>query len=341
MSSIVDVAREAKVALSTVSLVYSSPSRVSESTRRKVEEASLRLGYRPRNARQSPRVHLAVVYSKAMAGHSGHGSMFEYCRQWIAGVRNLLDAQGTDISVCPVEDNIADDPMFQRSLDERDFTGLLTLGIHEEHGHVEAAVARGVPTVCVNRLSPTGDFSTVTVDYRGMGVLASRRLLSAGHRVIAHGFAQNARPLVENLRKGIIDEVLAAGLPRPLELPGVEGYDDLEGFRRMARFVRDAGVTACIMGDPSASRMSEALAAEGMDVPKDVSLVGIDALNYRTPLGKRITSIGYNAKVMGETCTQILQQLIASHGEIRQMTATINVRLVEGETVEAPPKQPN
>lgn len=329
MSTITEVAKEARVATSTVSLVYNSPDRVKAATRKKVEEASIRLGYRPKSVRQAPKMHLAVAYSRAM---TVKGSMVEYCRQWIAGIRESLDAQGVDMSVLPVEGNAADDPMFLRSMDEGDFAGLLSLGIYSKHGHVEAAVARNVPAVCVNRVSKTAQFSTVMVDYRQSGALAARRLASAGHRKVGLGFS-SARPEVAVLCDSYKDAIVAAGGLEPLALPFVEGFDDLAGFRRMAKFVLDEGITGCFLGDPSALRLSEALAAEGVDVPDRVSLIGLDALQFRTPSGKRLTSIGYNAKVLGQTCAQLLQTIVASRGEIRHMTSTIGVRLVEGETI--------
>src|SRR5690348_2020747 len=99
MASILDVAREANVAASTVSLVLNHESRVSPETRERVKEVIAQLGYRPRGRQRveaappakqdKKKVALRVAFVYTL--ESMHdASMSVYCREIIKGIQEAL-----------------------------------------------------------------------------------------------------------------------------------------------------------------------------------------------------------------------------------------------------------
>src|SRR5262245_10962372 len=93
MGSITDVARAAKVATSTVSLVLNHRHRVSPETCQRVEEVMGRLGYRPRSWRKSAAKstqHLAILYTLYTFDPTTDCGMSGYCREVIEGVKSKM-----------------------------------------------------------------------------------------------------------------------------------------------------------------------------------------------------------------------------------------------------------
>ena len=77
MASISDVAKQAKVSLSTVSRVFNHRETVHPETRERVEKVMSRLRYRPRDYRSSSDStavkRMAFLYTAAVAGDLGRG----------------------------------------------------------------------------------------------------------------------------------------------------------------------------------------------------------------------------------------------------------------------------
>jgi LacI family transcriptional regulator len=255
----------------------------------------------------------------------------EFCRQWIIGVREAFDTQGASVSVITAEPNVSNDPMFQRGLKEGDYDGLISMGVYENHGYVEAAVDAGVRVVAMNRTSSSGRYSTVSEDHYGAGRMAAKYLLERGHRKFACGYLLSSR--VPARRQGFDDELRAWDAPAALDLHLPDNFEDIDAFRNAAQEALKAGCTACFSGDPAAYRIADSLIDLGQDVPDKISVLGADNRGFKTSTGRRLTSLATNSKVMGQLAAEILQHLLAIGPDIINMTATVPCRIAEGETV--------
>ncbi len=328
--SITHVAREADVSVSTVSLAMNKPDRVSQEMRRKVQEAILRLGYRPRHAKHKCQV--AAVYSKGLLLHD---VLVEYCQQWNAGIKEAFAQQGATVSIFQVEACIEQDPIFHKCLMEKEFEGMLAMGLREDRGYVETAIEQGIPVVSLDRRPLHTEFSSVAMDHFGAGRLVAGHLIEQGHRRIALDFLSPRRNMRE-VREGFLKVMKAHGLPDPIDLATPEKpYGTVDVAREVQR-MRDAGATACFSGTPLVAAMAEELIAKGLDIPRQFSLVGLDNLRYKTSTGRQITCVDYNARAVGLMGGHLLQQLLNMRGELQHLEATVPARLVRGQTV-APP----
>ncbi len=332
MASIVHVAREAKVAVSTVSLTLNSPQRVSPRTRRKVERAIRQVGYRRREAQR--KCHIGVLYSP---GLMIHGVLVDYCRQWITAVRLTFEHQGADVSLFQVQPHIDKDPLFARSLESGDFDALVTMGVYERHGYLDAIVKQGTPVVAINHPPGGRGIGCVSADHKEAGRMAAAHLADLGHERLALGFPATGRRAVLEVRQGFLDEVRRRGLGDPVDLDFGFDFDDLEMYQRQARKLIDAKVTACFSGSPSTMRLGNALAEMGVAVPDQISLLGLDNLGLETG-GRRLTTLESDAEVMGRLAGQMVRQLLDGAGQVVAMSATVAVKLVPGQTVAPPPE---
>src|SRR5699024_3249023 len=110
MASILDVARKAGVAPSTVSLVINGKSRVKDSTREHVQEVIKQMNWQPRSAAADKKpYHIGILYGRYMMLS---GELVDYCRKWIAGIRESFDDQGAHLTVNVGAEHIDQDLMF-------------------------------------------------------------------------------------------------------------------------------------------------------------------------------------------------------------------------------------
>ena len=328
-SSILDVARKANVAPSTVSLVVNRHPRVSAETRKRVESVIKQMGYKPRSARRKKR-HIAVLYTRNMLIS---GELIEYCREWIAGIREGLGEDGADVSVFTGQSHVRDDPMFTTNLDNADFDGLIMMGVNPKDGYLETALEHDAPIVVMERKPRQAEFSAVHLDYYTAGQVAADHLLELGHTRIGLCVPETDDFPAAALRGGF-ERRLADHSLQPVSLNTTQtiAFDDLAGFEAFAQHVVDSGVTAVFGGEHMAYRLANALHAMDVSVPEQISILGIDDLGMETDAGDKLSSVGYDKQMMGRLAGQLLQTLLTAAGSVSHMIASIPPQLARGQT---------
>lgn len=328
-SSILDVARKANVAPSTVSLVVNRHPRVSAETRKRVESVIKQMGYKPRSARRKKR-HVAVLYTRNMLVS---GELIEYCREWIAGIREGLGEDGADVSVFTGQSHVHDDPMFTTNLDNADFDGLIMMGVNPKDGYLDTALQHDAPIVVMERKPKQAEFSAVHLDYHTAGQIAADHLLELGHTRIGLCIPDTEDFPAAALRAGFQSKLRENNLEiAPVAPASTIAYDDLAGFTTFAQQVVDSGITAIFCGEHMAYRLANALHAMHVSVPEQISILGIDDLGMETDAGSKLSSVGYDKQMMGRLAGQLLQTLIAAEGSVTHMTASIPPQLAPGQT---------
>lgn len=336
MASILDIAKEANVAPSTVSLVANGHPRVAEDTRKRVQSVIKRMGWKPRSSSTRQKRHIGVVYTRTMIVS---GELVDYCRKWIAGIRESFGENSADITVSVGESHIDQDLMFKRNVESGDFNGLVMMGAKKDDGYIDCVLKAGLPLVVMNQKPVDSEFSSVRADSKAGGKLAAKHLLELGHEQIAilmpkpESDRHYAIGPGRDLRAGFLEVMDAAGITPAVNVDDHAPLgEDTESMKPIARQLLDFGATACFTGDPIAKRLANALEELGVDVPGEFSVLGWDNLGFSTEDGKELTSIGYDKNVMGLLSGQMLGNLLDMNGSITNLTATVPVQLNKGQT---------
>jgi LacI family transcriptional regulator len=341
MSTILDVAREARVAASTVSRVVNGSARISARTQQRVHEAIRRVGYQPhaagRGRRRQRAWHLAVLYTPQMVVN---GAVAHVCRDSIAGVRQeVLDADG-HLEILAGAQHVDRDIMYRHCMDSGEIHGLIFIGAYRDSGYLEDLKARRLPVVMVADRVATPGVSCVYADMYGAGRLAMERLIALGHRRIALGhLPPSVSWVADQRRRGALDLLREHGLEPVVDRLADKSFDDIDYFDDGARLIRDAGATALFCGDFAAVRYIEALDRLGLSVPRDVSVIGCDHSELRPATGQALSTIAFDRPLMGRLAASTLMKLINQRDEIHHMEISVPVRLLEQETT-APPGRP-
>lgn len=336
MPSIVDVANAANVAPSTVSLVMNHRDRVAPDTRKRVEEAMQRLGYRARKRKaqkteKSRSLRLAFIYSPTTMYD---GAISVYIRELVRGVQTAIDQSSSTLSLIRAAKHVKQDLMFNQQVEEHEFDAAILLGPEPEDGYLERLEDLSLPLVVFNNWSPYSRFSSVSVDYYEGGRLGAQRLIDLGHRKIATiGGNPDASWPKDHLEVGARHALDAAGIEPVLRELAMKR--DEARLAELAQRIKNSGATALFMGDRFAEDMARALVAAGLSIPDDISLMGFDGLGLTISNDVRLTSVGYNRPQMGVLAVELLQRAIADPDNVQALLATVKVRIVEGDSLAA------
>jgi DNA-binding LacI/PurR family transcriptional regulator len=288
MSTITDVARLAKVSISTVSNVLNGRTgQMSAATRARVERAVEKLGYRPnRAARQLKTGQVSMIGLLVPSlGNPSYGMI----------AREIEEDSWRRHGYRVIVGNTYRDPRHERAfLDDmaaQGVRGVIVISSLADESHFESPVGRGLIAVSYDSHSrrnarPIVDY--VSADNAAGARMAVEYLAAAGHRTLAFLTPKSWTFSRAEKREGFLAGVRAAGA-QGVVIEGniAAGYADdamAELGQSLARpLVRHkARPTAAIaINDMMAIGLVAGLKAEGLELPRDLSVVGMDGI----PLG--------------------------------------------------------
>ena len=328
--TILDVAEEAGVSKSLVSLVMRGPDRVGSSNRTAVLEAAKKLGYRPNAAARTmvrQRSHVIGVMVSNL-----HNPFFADVIDGIdmavtdAGYRAILTTGNRE----PERERLATATLLEMRVD-----GLILVSpvVHRQCA-IEAS--HSVPTVVVGKATRTATVDSVTNDdRRGAGMIVDH-LVELGHRHIAHidgGAGAGARPR----RTGYVRSMQRHGLEN--EIRSVKGgFTERGGSTGMWALLQDGArpTAVFVANDLAANGALEVLDAEGLAVPGDISVVGYDntalAANHRLGL----TTVDQPRHDMGRMAAGLILRKI-DLGTVPTSHLVLPPKLVVRESTGPPP----
>jgi LacI family transcriptional regulator len=268
-----EVARRAQVSTSTVSRTINSPSLVDAETAQRVRKAIEELKYYPNSQARS-----LVSGRSRIVGMIVSDITNPFFPELVKSFEDVAALHGYDILVSSTNYDSARMADCVRRMLERKVDGVAIM-TSEMDTHLIEQLAQGkVPMVFLDT-GPQGEhISNIVVDY-AMGVNeAIEHLVALGHRRI--GFISGPLGLKSS-------QVRRSAFLRALERYGIredealvqEGNHKVDGgLQAMARMLEQAQAPTAVMAsnDLTAVGMLSALRRAGLDVPRDISVVGFD-----------------------------------------------------------------
>ena len=318
--TIYDVAMEAGVSISTVSLALNTPSRVSAATLTQIMEVVDRLGFVPKSeavarARRGVR-RIGIIapftsypsFARRLSGilHEAMDEHFEVV------VYDHKSAAASQLISLPVTGRI---------------DGLLVLSVPFTDDVARRLIDQHVPTVLVELARP--GFSSVGIADSAGGRLAGELLSRHGHERFA--FLGAVQSVEYQSQSQLRLEGYREALPRPPEVRLVA--EDFESARAGAREVLAAGATAVFAHtDSLASAAVRAARDLSLSVPGDVEVIGFDDGELAEALG--LTTVRQPLEESGEVATELLLAQIENPTQSAR-AITLELSLVERETTKA------
>lgn len=329
MATIYEVSELAGVSLATVSRVMNGSSNVSDKTRKKVEAAMSKLGYRPNSIAQS----LASSRSNSIGVMIPElkGPFFGFL---MSGVETQLRKANKHVIFTAGHSEEATEKDGIEFLLSRNCDALI---LHVEAVTDEYLVELSkskIPVVIINRVVEEIKDLCIYLDNRVGGYLAAKAIIEKGHRNIAY---------ISGPTWKIDSNDRLFGHKAALEESGIEFDEDLL-FR--GDFIQESGsiglselihknkpFTALICANDETACGAMAMARKlGMDLPENLSIVGFDNILYASYLYPTLTTLNYPVFNMAKMAVDLVLKEVYQFENI-EITNQFSPKLVERNSV--------
>lgn len=327
--TIKDVANFAGVSIATVSRVINGAKNVSEETRRKVIRAIRSLGYKPMPAlRKSAELlyNIGVLVPDLRGYH--YNEIVMAIEDYAS--KNNFETLISIPKMLPEEEQHVLDQFFKRKID-----GVILAELYTGVKYLEPFLKSGVPLVAVDYNIEEILCDSVNVDNVGGAVTVMNYLYAKGHRRVLYLRGPQISPAALHREKGI-RKFLDRHRDVEVFMSESEGYNPEDGYEGVSRHLKKHGLnfTAIFsVNDWSAVGAIAALREYGLEIPKDVSIVGFDNAPYSAYLTPPLTTVHQPRWEMGQTAAQLLIDRILGWGSRIARNVLLPTKLVERSSV--------
>ncbi|HEY1263962.1 MAG TPA: LacI family DNA-binding transcriptional regulator [Terriglobales bacterium] len=324
-----DVAKESGFSSTTVSIVLNSAPLaryIPDATKKRIERAAKKLGYRPNlfaRSLRNKRTHTVGVMVFDMTD--------PYCTLVLRGIENSLYQS----SFLPILTDVHNErARFERYLEmllDRRVEALIVLAnwLFVDIDVLADLEKSSIPTVMIGRELQTDSVSSVIVDNELGAHVALEHLYSLGHRKIA--FIRGPKTLADSAPrwkgiKALAKEVNLEIDPRlVLDLP--ESGDPISsfevGYKLTEDLIKQRRPFTAIMAfdDMTAFGAIRALAKAGIRVPEQCSVIGFDDVAVSSLYTPPLTTVRQPMEAMGAMAVSIAVEGMNAVQEKRELSA--------------------
>ena len=320
-----DVARAAGVSISTVSRVLSDAPGISDDVRRDVRSAAEQLGYRHRTLNRAPELREIIGYLPVRQATGSVASMYEAIMEGLTAESRRL---GIKLTIRALDETLLAPPKIPAD----PTVGVMFAGLDPDDAVFDSIKAAGVPAILVNGLDPGMRVDTIAPANFFGGRLVAEHLYALGHRqtmMISTLRRWTLRRRIQGFQAGL--QEFGAPPADFIELPELSAERAANELRKRLR-AGTLDATAVFCGnDAVALGVIELLQAEGLSIPRDISVVGFDDLPFADLVSPRLTTVRAEWREMGQQAIALLE------GQARRLHRTplqvqAGIRLIVRET---------
>jgi len=332
-----DVAQLARVSTATVSRALTCPGKVKPATAARIRQAVQALGYvahgaaRALASRRTNTIGAVIpTLDNAIFANTAHA------------LQKALDDAGYTLLLASHEFDAETEARVTRALVERGVDGLILLGAMHPPGVLRMLDTQQIPYVLTWALDAAGRHPCVGFDNRAAAIRVANHLLDLGHREFAmiSGVTlgnERASERLEGVRQALSARGIALAPGRVIEKPYTLSAGR-EGLREVLRGTPRPTAVICGNDVLAIGALAECQ-AQGIAVPREVSLTGFDDLEVAAVVTPALTTVHFPTAELGSYAAQHLLARLA--GKPFEMRTELPVELVVRASTAPPAKAQN
>ncbi|WP_066870813.1 LacI family DNA-binding transcriptional regulator [Clostridium mediterraneense] len=307
-TSIKDVAKEAGVSIATVSRVLNDIDVVNEETKKKVQDAIKKLGYRPNIVARSLKTQRTRTIGIVVPDISS-----QLYPEIVRGAEDVANIYKYNVMLCNSDFDIEKEKEYLRVLREKMVDGILYMSSALEDEILDLINELDIKTVLVETSDKEGKLPSVSIDNVRASYDATKYLIEKGRKNIAFIGIEKSEKNAFGMRcEGYEKALTDSNIKYDKELcyfnnlkikSGREGV--LELLDRGQKF--DAIVCA---SDEIAVGAINTLREKGIRVPEDVSVIGFNNIEIAKNFYPSITTVAQPMYDMGSVAMRMLIKLL-------------------------------
>ena len=331
--TIKDVAKAAGCSTATVSRALATPEKVSDATRKRVNQAIAQVGYAPNIAARNLRRAESKTIVALLPDISN-----PFFSEIISGMEDVAHQAGYQILIGDCEHDPARAEAYFRLLLTNQADGIVLLTSEIPKALVKQADGQAsFPLVMACEFFSDIDLPVIAIDNHQASCQAIDYLVSLGHQRIATLTGPASNPICLERLRGYHDTLAANGLMDEARI--AEGdFGFRSGFQQGLALLDNAQRPTAIFchSDEMAVGVLKAARQLNITVPDQLSVVGFDNIGLSEYCDPELTTISQPRNEIGQQAMQSLlhllrgehvirRQTLSSHLIVRKSTGRVNV----------------
>lgn len=333
MVSIKDIAAECGVSPATVSKALNGHEDVSAATRQRVRDTAKRLGYLPNSMAQALKTRKSFHIGVLMVDQANNGLRHHYFAAILDSFKVRMERNGYDLTFISSQIGEKTCSYYEHCM-YRKVDGVLAACVDFETPEIQMLLESELPMVSIDYISDNG-YAVVSDNAAGIRD-AVTYAVKMGHRKFAYLHGEDTQ--VTQVRKNAFCQVLAENhceVRTNMIRQAKYLHPDLS-YQLTQALLSGAEPPTCILypDDICAMAGMTAIRERGLEVGKDVSVIGYDGHSLLQMLSPKLTTICQDTERIGQKAAELMLQLlrketVPASERIRSCKGWLN----EGETV--------
>ncbi|UJG57460.1 LacI family transcriptional regulator [Bacillus paralicheniformis] len=308
--TIYDVAEAAGVSISTVSRVINNTGRISRSTRQRVHAVMKELDYQPN-------VHASALTGKRtnIIGLLTPDIAKPFFGELAKSVEERAGELGFSMMICSTDRDPKKETTYFSVLKQKSVDGIIfATGIENQESMdaLEDIAKEGIPLVMISQDRALVPLDVVVIDDFMGGYLATRHLISLGHKTIACIAGDGSTTGEKDRLKGFQKAMDEAGIKVNESLIAGTGFS-LECGKKAAAQIFESNIPTAVfaMNDVLACGVIQTAREWGLQVPTDLSVIGFDNTFLAEMTDPPLTTVSQPIEEMGRRAAELLAEEIS------------------------------
>ncbi len=297
------LAKELKISASTVSRALNDNDRISEETRKRVQQKAIEMGYRPNvlaaNLRSKRSMTIGVVVPRIDR---------YFFSSAISGIEDYAWTKGFSVIISQSNDLLIKEANCIRTLYNNRVDGLIiSISMQtDDDKHLRLFSDRNIPILFFDRFCPTIKSDRILVDDFNSGYKITSHLIERGCKRIAHIAGPELLNIYKDRKDGYLKALNDVGIPIPegyLEVTGLTKEEGKQAFSRLMSLPNPPDGVFC-GNDTTALSALEYCQKYQLRVPEDVALVGFSDEPFSSAVTPSLSTVKQPGYEMGFLAAQ-------------------------------------
>lgn len=304
MATIYDVAQRAGVSITTVSRYLNDPTKVKQGTRRRIEEAIKELNYIPNEMARGLATRKSGLIAAVVPDIAN-----PYFAEMVRGVQDVCAAAEYTLTICSTDGDPQREVKQVEGLISRRIDGVFLVRYSVDESSLDLLHESRIPVTLFGRRAPKYNFDTVGTHGTSKAVNEIvEHLVKQGRKHFAH-IAGPSATIAGQVRREQFKQAIKNTNRRAKAVGVVEGasFSIKSGGAAMEKILSQGKPDAVFAAnDLMAIGALSALEEQGLRVPEDVAVFGVDDIEMAAYVRPRLTSIAVPKYELGRMAAEML-----------------------------------
>jgi LacI family transcriptional regulator len=330
MATIADVAKRAGVSVSTAARVLSGRGYAADETRRLVLDAAKELGYVPNQIARSLRTRQTNMVGLLIG--DVENSFYSVIAK---NVESVAKDAGYHVVLCNSDDDPAVEREYLKLLEAMHVDALVVTPTRKNRRYLAHLLDKGMVIVQVDRRVEGLAADAILVDNEAGAMSAVSSLVEAGHREIGILAGDIEVPTARQRLAGYERALREHGIVVRKELIKTGSFHRNHAIEDATELIRVVPAPTAVFAANNilAEALLIAIEEEGLRVPRDISLVAFDDVQWMSMVEPGVTAVRQPIADLARSAAELVFRRLREGGDGRPTTITFRTELVSRASV--------